>query len=135
MASLSRLVVLISSSWFLRQSGDGGHQDGAEEPAQHADEGKHRALEAGQPLATRIVEEIGELPVDLDDGQQAAEGRAEAPGCAPDPRRRHGIPEIDAAQAGDADHPVENAEGMVADSETRDLLEEQVDQPCAEVLL
>src|ERR1019366_4108802 len=72
-------LTLTLASGALGQARDGGEQDRAEYKAHHADHRKDKTLPAGQAFALGIVEEIGELLVDLDHRQEPGEAGAEAP--------------------------------------------------------
>src|SRR5262249_707392 len=82
-----------------------------------------------QLFALGIVEEVGELLVDLDDRQQPAECCPAAPGEAMHPRRRREIIEVYGADRRDRDHPVEYPERVKADAEARDILQESREDP------
>src|SRR5262249_39101775 len=120
-------------SRILRKAGDGRDQDCTEHPAGDADAGKEEALSTGQTRTFGIVEELRELPVDLDGRQEPGETGAETPHAAALARGRHPAPEIRAAGDGNAEHPVENDERVSPDAETSHVLQEVRENPASRI--
>jgi len=115
---------LVRASGALGQAGDGGDQDRAEYKAHDGHGGKDKTLPAGQAFAFGIVEERGEFLVDLDHWQEPGEAGAEAPDKSMFlvTHPFHRLLQIESPENRDDEHPIENPEGVGADTKAGDIL-------------